>query len=58
MLNDFLKKIYFVDCDYNGKVYKFGEKFRRGDGCDECECLLSGKVYCLNRFCYLGWVII
>lgn len=38
-------------------MYKSGEKFRRGDGCDECECLPSGKTHCLNRPCYPGGLL-
>lgn len=51
------KQFFLVDCDYNGKVYKSGEKFRRGDGCDECECLPSGKAHCSNRPCYPGGLL-
>lgn len=40
----FFKKNDFVVCEFNGKVYKFGEKFRKGDGCNECVCMLGGIV--------------
>lgn len=38
-------------------MYKSGEKFKRGDGCDECECLPSGKAHCSNRPCYPGGLL-
>lgn len=49
-----LKKTYFVACEFNGKVYKSGEKFRKGDGCNECVCMPGGIAQCTNKPCYPG----
>lgn len=49
-----LKKLSFVDCELKGKVYKSGEKFRKGDGCNECVCMPGGKAQCTNKPCYPG----
>lgn len=49
-----LKNLSFVDCEVNGKVYKSGQKFRKGDGCNECVCLPGGVAQCTNQPCYPG----
>lgn len=35
-------------------MYKSGEKFRKGDGCNECVCMPGGKAQCTNKPCYPG----
>lgn len=35
-------------------MYKSGEKFRKGDGCNKCVCMPGGKAQCTNKPCYPG----
>ena len=44
----------FKACEYNGKVYKFGQTFRKGDGCNQCSCMAGGLTQCTNSPCYPG----
>ncbi|MEM1010450.1 MAG: Kazal-type serine protease inhibitor family protein, partial [Myxococcota bacterium] len=37
-------------CEYNGKAYKEGEKFKAEDGCNTCSCK-KGKVICTEKTC-------
>ncbi|CAH1790057.1 unnamed protein product, partial [Owenia fusiformis] len=38
------------DCSHNGKTYKHGSNFPRGDGCNTCFCT-DGVVGCTEAFC-------
>jgi hypothetical protein len=38
--------------DRSGKLYKPGETFGSGDGCNSCLCLISGQIQCTDKVCY------
>jgi len=41
-------------CEYNGLVYKSGDSFKAGDGCNTCSCNEKGGVICTKMLCTIG----
>lgn len=41
----------FLDCKYNGRTYRPGERFESFNGCGECICDSRGFVNCLDVLC-------
>lgn len=48
------RKYLLSVCDYNGKQYKVGENFPKGDGCNNCSCAPNGRVNCGEKYCRKG----
>lgn len=42
---------YFTVCEHNGKQYKVGENFPKGDNCNRCSCGPNGLVNCTDKYC-------
>jgi hypothetical protein len=38
-------------CSMNGRLYKPGENFPSGDGCNTCTCTENGRIACTLRAC-------
>lgn len=50
----FSEHYFFTDCEFNGKQYKVGENFPKGDDCNNCTCAPNGKVNCGDKYCKKG----
>lgn len=42
---------FLKGCSKGGVVYKIGQVFPAGDGCNKCECLVDGTIKCGTDFC-------
>lgn len=40
-----------IDCRYQGKIFKSGESFPKGDKCNTCICSITGQVRCTEISC-------
>lgn len=40
-----------IDCGYQGKIFKSGESFPKGDKCNTCICSITGEVRCTEMSC-------
>lgn len=46
--------VFFLDCIYNGQIYKVGVVFFKGDNCNRCICMVIGIVFCIKDLCVLS----
>jgi hypothetical protein len=44
-----------TDCFFNGKYYKVGDSFPKGDCCNTCGCVEGGMVVCTQVYCPCPW---
>lgn len=42
---------FFTVCEHDGKQYKVGENFPKGDNCNRCSCGPNGLVNCSDKYC-------
>lgn len=45
-----------IDCGYQGKIFKSGESFPKGDKCNTCICSITGEVRCTEMSCVDNYI--